>query len=57
MTAGLAAARAAEKAAPLAREHFKKAILAMTIQDAKGILSGGNTDPVQFATILTGAKG
>jgi hypothetical protein len=40
--------RAAEKAAPLAKQHFKNAILAMTIQDAKGILTGGETAATEY---------
>jgi hypothetical protein len=39
---------AAEAAAPLARDMLVAAVKAMNIQDAKAILSGGNTSVTQF---------
>jgi hypothetical protein len=40
--------RAAEKAAPKAAAFFGDAIRKMTVEDAKGILSGGNTAATEF---------
>jgi hypothetical protein len=40
--------RAAEAAAPKAKAHFLEAIKAMTLDDAKKILSGGNTAATEF---------
>ncbi len=40
--------RAAEAAAPLAARYFGDAIRAMTLEDVRGILSGGNTAATDF---------
>lgn len=40
--------RAAEQAAPKAASFFGDAIRQMTVEDAKGILSGGNTAATEF---------
>ena len=48
--------RAAEKAAPVAKGFFKDALLAMTFQDAKAILSGGDTSATDFFKAKTGDK-
>lgn len=48
--------RAAEKAAPVAKSYFKDAILSMTIEDAKGILTGGDTSATDFFKNKTSAK-
>jgi len=40
--------RAAEKAAPAAESHFTDAIKGMTFEDAKGILSGGDTAATDY---------
>jgi hypothetical protein len=40
--------RAAEKAVPEASKYFQQAILSMTISDARGILSGGDTAATDF---------
>jgi hypothetical protein len=40
--------RAAEAAAPLAASHFADAIRDMTLEDVRGILSGGNTAATDF---------
>ena len=40
--------RAAEAAAPLAASYFADAIRDMTLQDARGILNGGNTSATDF---------
>src|SRR5205085_8867924 len=40
--------RAAEAAAPLAAKYFGDAIREMTLSDARGILSGGNTAATDF---------
>ncbi|OQY98050.1 MAG: DUF4197 domain-containing protein [Candidatus Brocadia sp.] len=40
--------RAAEKAAPVAREHFVDAIKQMTVKDARKILEGGDTAATDF---------
>jgi ribosomal protein S11 len=44
----LAMNRAAEKAAPKAREHFISALQAMTFEDAQKILQGGNTSATEY---------
>ena len=44
----LAMNRAAEKAAPKAAAFFGDAIRKMTVEDAKGILSGGDTAATEF---------
>jgi hypothetical protein len=40
--------RAAEKAAPLAKAHFVEAIRAMTFEDARKILGGGDTAATDY---------
>lgn len=40
--------RAAEKAAPTARSIFKDALLQMTFDDARKILTGGNTSATEY---------
>lgn len=40
--------RAAEAAAPMAANHFAQAIRDMTLDDVRGILSGGNTAATDF---------
>ena len=40
--------RAAEAAAPMAAHHFSEAIRDMTLDDVRGILSGGNTAATDF---------
>lgn len=40
--------RAAEAAAPLAARYFGDAIRAMTLQDVRGILTGGDTAATDF---------
>ena len=40
--------RAAEKAAPLAKAHFVEAIRAMTFEDARKILDGGDTAATDY---------
>lgn len=40
--------RAAEAAAPLAARHFKEAIRDMTLEDVRGILTGGDTAATDF---------
>ena len=40
--------RAAEKAAPEAKKYFKEAIEGMSINEAKGILSGGDTAATDY---------
>lgn len=40
--------RAAESAVPMAQPLLVKAVKGMTVQDAKGILSGGDTGATQF---------
>ena len=40
--------RAAEAAAPLAARYFGDAIRAMTLQDARGILTGGDTAATEY---------
>jgi len=44
----LAMNRAAEKAAPKAREHFISALKAMTFEDAQKILQGGDTSATDY---------
>jgi hypothetical protein len=44
----LAMNRAAEKAAPMAKEHFISALKAMTFEDAQKILRGGNTSATEY---------
>lgn len=48
--------RAAEKAAPMATSYFIDAIKAMTIEDAIGILNGGNTSATDFFKKKTSDK-
>ena len=48
--------RAAEKAAPKAASFFGDAIRDMTVEDAKGILSGGETAATQFFERKTRAQ-
>lgn len=48
--------RAAEKAAPKAASHFAEAIKGMTIEDARTILSGGNTAATDYFKSKTSSK-
>ncbi len=48
--------RAAEKAAPKAASFFGDAIRQMTVEDARGILSGGDTAATQYFEKKTRAK-
>jgi hypothetical protein len=48
--------RAAEKAAPLAASYFGDAIRQMTVEDAKGILGGGDTAATKFFENKTRAQ-
>jgi hypothetical protein len=48
--------RAAEKAAPKAKEIFIDAIKQMTIEDAKKILNGGNTAATDYFKVKTSKK-
>ena len=48
--------RAAEKAAPKAAGFFADAIRQMTVEDAKGILSGGDTAATEFFAKKTRAQ-
>jgi len=48
--------RAAEKAAPKAASHFAAAIKAMTIEDARRILSGGDTAATEYFKSKTSAN-
>lgn len=48
--------RAAEKAAPKATEHFASALKAMTFDDARKILQGGNTSATEYFKKKTGDK-
>ena len=48
--------RAAEKAAPAAAPHFSDAIKSMTFDDAKGILSGGDTAATDYFRSKTSDK-
>jgi hypothetical protein len=45
--------RAAESAVPLARDMLINAVKGMNVQDAKGILAGGDTSVTQFFTDKT----
>jgi hypothetical protein len=48
--------RAAEKAAPAARDIFKDALLEMTFDDARRILTGGNTAATDYFRMKTSGK-
>jgi hypothetical protein len=48
--------RAAEKAAPKATEHFVTALKAMTFDDARAILQGGQTSATEYFRKKTGEK-
>jgi hypothetical protein len=48
--------RAAEAAAPVASRFFGDAIRDMTVDDARGILTGGNTAATDFFRRKTGDK-
>ena len=48
--------RAAEKAAPEAASHFADALKEMTFEDAKGILSGGDTAATDYFKTKTSDK-
>jgi hypothetical protein len=48
--------RAAEKAAPKATEYFVSALKAMTFDDARKILQGGNTSATEYFKRKTGDK-
>ncbi len=48
--------RAAEAAAPLAAKYFGDAIRAMTLEDVRGILAGGNTAATDFFRRKTSDK-
>ena len=48
--------RAAEAAAPLAAKYFGGAIRAMTLEDVRGILAGGNTAATDFFRRKTSDK-
>lgn len=48
--------RAAEKAAPQAAKYFGDAIRAMTVEDAQGILNGGETAATKFFEKKTRAQ-
>jgi hypothetical protein len=48
--------RAAEKAAPKATEHFVSALKAMTFDDARKILQGGNTSATDYFKRKTGDR-
>ncbi len=48
--------RAAEKAAPKAKEYFLEAIQEMTFDDAKGILNGGDTSATEYLKSKTSGK-
>lgn len=48
--------RAAEKAAPKAASHFADAIRGMSIEDARKILSGGNTAATEYFKTKTSSK-
>lgn len=45
--------RAAEKATPLVKDTFINAISGMTIEDAQGILKGGNTSATEYFKRMT----
>jgi hypothetical protein len=48
--------RAAEQAAPKARPIFEEAVKKMTIEDAKGILNGGNTAATDYFKARTSPR-
>jgi hypothetical protein len=48
--------RAAEKAAPAARNIFKEAVLQMSFEDARKILTGGDTSATEYFKTKTSAK-
>ena len=48
--------RAAEKAAPKAKEFFLDAIKEMTFEDAQGILNGGDTSATEYLKSKTSGK-
>jgi hypothetical protein len=48
--------RAAEKAAPAARDIFKEALTAMTFDDARKILTGGDTSATEYFKAKTSDK-
>ena len=48
--------RAAEKAAPVAAKYFGDAIRKMTVEDAKGILAGGDTAATKYFERTTRAQ-
>lgn len=48
--------RAAEKAAPLARDIFVDAIVGMSIEDAEGLLKGGDTAATDYFKRATSSK-
>lgn len=48
--------RAAEKAAPAARGIFKDAVVKMTFDDARGILTGGNTSATDYFKAATSER-
>src|SRR5690242_3095641 len=48
--------RAAEKAAPASRSIFKDALLQMTFDDARKILTGGNTSATEYFKTKTSEK-
>lgn len=48
--------RAAEKAAPVAADHFAAALKEMTIEDGRAILSGGNTSATDYFQKKTRGK-
>jgi hypothetical protein len=52
----LAMNRAAEKAAPFAKDIFVKAILEMSFEDARKILSGGDTAATEYFKAKTSDK-
>jgi hypothetical protein len=48
--------RAAEKAAPAARDIFKEALLEMTFDDARKILTGGDTSATEYFKAKTSER-
>jgi hypothetical protein len=48
--------RAAEKAAPAARDIFKEALLEMTFDDARKILTGGDTSATEYFKVKTSER-
>jgi len=52
----LAMNRAAEKAAPKAREHFISALKTMTFEDARKILQGSDTSATEYFRSRTGTE-